>query len=77
MCTEPTAHGFHFKLSICLKAEVKASARQSAAHSQIGPSQSDGPMYRNIPLKQANHSQNDSWELIEGSVSTESPAGMG
>lgn len=75
MCTEPTANGFHFKLNIRLKAEVKTSARESDGHSQIGLSQSDSLIYLNISLKQLKHSQKDSQKLIEGLVRTESPAG--
>lgn len=75
VCRETTAHEFHFKLNIRLKAEVKTSAKQSNGHSQIGLSQSDSLVYLNISLQQLNHSQTDSQKLIEGLVSTESPAG--
>lgn len=74
-CRESTAHGFHFKLNIRLKAEVKTSANQSSGHSQTGLSQSDSPVCLNISLQQLNRSQTDSQKLIERLVSTESPAG--
>lgn len=72
MCRESTAHGFHFKLNIRLKAEVKTSANQSNGHSQIGLSQSDSLVYLSISLQQLNRSQTDSQKLIAGLVSTES-----
>lgn len=60
VCRKSTAHGFHFKLNIRPKAEVKTSANQSNGHLQIE--------YLNISLQQLNHSQIDSQKLIEGLV---------